>query len=48
MQPTPFASACHGVSVDPAAVVAWKRIPVPVLDDESVSLKRSLDPVDEP
>src|SRR5271170_6641380 len=44
-QPTPFASACQGISVDPDAVVKCAMMPVPVLLPVSVSLKRSEVPV---
>lgn len=45
LQPTPLASACHGIAADPLAVVACHRAPVPVLFTPSVSFIKSLEPV---
>ena len=45
LNPTPFASACHGMSVEPEAVVKCPKTPVPVFEAVSVHLNRSFAPV---
>jgi len=44
-QPTPLASACHGIAAEPGAVVMWARIPVAGFPTVSPSCQPSDAPV---